>query len=335
MNLAITLDAEGEESLIRLADALARIKPHIANWYVFHRGDKSTSRKWIELARQHLRRFSPNAMFFGGTDAYFAELNRQRPDITAMDGVCYSINPQVHAFDNLSLVESLQAQPETVRSAGQFCGRLPLHIGPITLKPRFNPNATGPEPRPEPGELPTQVDSRQCGLLAAGWTLVSVAQLSAAGADQLTYYETVGWQGVMEVPGGSALPDQFRSVPGGVYPVYHVLADLGEFSGQRCCRLDFAQPLTIGGIALWTDGRTRLMIANLSAISQTLSLPEAVTLGGSHYMIRQLNATTRLHVMSDPEAFRATGFTPVTGSRVLLTPFSMATIDVLSKGSMT
>ena len=37
----------------------------------------------------------------------------------------------------------------------------------VTLRPRFNPNATGPEPEPRPGELPSQVDVRQMSLLGA------------------------------------------------------------------------------------------------------------------------------------------------------------------------
>ena len=56
-----------------------------------------------------------------------------------MDLVCYSINPQVHAFDNLSLIETLSAQPETVKSARQFSNNKFIAVSPITLKMRFNP----------------------------------------------------------------------------------------------------------------------------------------------------------------------------------------------------
>ena len=54
-----------------------------------------------------------------------------------------SLNPQVHAFDNASLVETLEAQKWTVESARKFVGGLPISVSPITLRPRFNPNATG------------------------------------------------------------------------------------------------------------------------------------------------------------------------------------------------
>jgi len=62
-----------------------------------------------------------------------------------MDAVCYSANPQVHAFDNLSLVEALAGQAYTVTSARSFCGSRPVAVTPITLRPRFNPQAAAPE----------------------------------------------------------------------------------------------------------------------------------------------------------------------------------------------
>ena len=45
---------------------------------------------------------------------------------------------------DLSLLETLEAQPFTVESAAQFCDGA-LIISPITLRPRFNPNATEPK----------------------------------------------------------------------------------------------------------------------------------------------------------------------------------------------
>ena len=124
-----------------------------------------------------------------------------RPPIEALDLACYSMNPQVHAYDNATLVETLDAQGGTVESAKQFVGKLPLAISPITLRPRFNPSAIGPQPEPAPGMLPSQVDVRQMSLFGAGWTLGSIKNLAANGTSSLTYYETTGWRGVMESRG--------------------------------------------------------------------------------------------------------------------------------------
>ena len=107
-------------------------------------------------------------------------------------------------------METLEAQAVTVESARQFAGGLPIAVTPVTLLARFNPNATGPEPEPAPGELPAQVDVRQMSLFGANWTLGSIKYLSESGASSVTYYETTGWRGVMETTSGSPLP---REIP--------------------------------------------------------------------------------------------------------------------------
>ena len=121
-------------------------------------------------------------------------------------------------------METLAAQAVTLQSARRFCADRPLAVSPVTLRPRFNPNATGPEPAAAPDELPPQVDVRQMSLLGAGWTLGSIKYLADGGAASATYYETTGWRGVMETEQGSPLPRRFRSEPGMVFPLYHVLA---------------------------------------------------------------------------------------------------------------
>jgi hypothetical protein len=61
----------------------------------------------------------------GGTNIYFTELNRFRPPVELLEFVTWSMNPQVHAFDDLSLVETLETQATTVESAQSFFGGLP------------------------------------------------------------------------------------------------------------------------------------------------------------------------------------------------------------------
>ncbi len=128
-----------------------------------------------------------------------------------MDFITYSINPQVHAFDNLSLVETLSAQGETVKSARKFSNNKPISVSPITLKMRFNPNATAPEANMKSDQLPPQVDVRQMSLFGAAWTLGSLKYLCESETHSLTYYETTGWRGVMETELGSHLPEKFFS----------------------------------------------------------------------------------------------------------------------------
>src|SRR6185436_7800563 len=63
----------------------------------------------------------------------FVDLNRTRPEDKAVQAVGFAINPQIHAFDNASMVETLPIHADVVNSARQFVGDRPLVIGPITL----------------------------------------------------------------------------------------------------------------------------------------------------------------------------------------------------------
>ncbi|MBA3948068.1 MAG: hypothetical protein H0X37_26405 [Herpetosiphonaceae bacterium] len=136
LEIALFLSDAAKTELDRLALQLEQIQPPVCTWLVFHENEKATSARWVELARAYLHGYAPASKVGGGTNAYFAELNRARASVEAAELVSYSINPQVHAFDNGSLVEALAAQAATVVSARQFCGERPIAVSPITLKPR-------------------------------------------------------------------------------------------------------------------------------------------------------------------------------------------------------
>lgn len=301
LEVDLFLSDAAEDELKNLLNILAKIKPPVWAWLIFHDKEKSTSERWITLAREYLSRYDPAARIGAGTNAFFAELNRARPPVQALDLVCYSINPQVHAFDNLSLVETLAAQASTTESARQFIADRMLAVTPVTLKMRFNPNATGPEPEPEPGELPAPVDERQMSLFGAGWTAGSLKYLAESEAQSLTYYETTGWRGVMETEAGSPVPDKFQSLPGAVFPLYHVLADVGEFAGGEIVPTRSSQPLRVDGLALRQEGWLRILIANLSAEPQQVTVQNL----GQQVRLRTLDETNAQAAMQNPEEFRA------------------------------
>ncbi len=153
-----------------------------------------TPAELVKQARPILSALAPDAPIGGGTNLYFVHLNRAHPPVDQLDFVAYTINPQVHAFDLVSLVENMTAQPSTVASTRAFSGDRPIVISPITLRARFNADASGPEAPPAPGELPDAVDARQPTGFAAAWTLGSLSNLAQAGVASLTYYETTGWR---------------------------------------------------------------------------------------------------------------------------------------------
>ncbi len=328
LEVALTLSDDAERELEQFVSTLVTLRPKACRWLIFHRNEKSTRARWVDLARAALAQYDPAIPVGAGASAYFTELNRERPAIDQLDLVCYSLNPQVHAFDNASLVETLAAQATTVASARAFSSDLPIAVTSVTLRPRFNPNATGPEPEPVPGELPAQVDARQMSLFGAGWTLGSLKHLLQSGAASLTYYETTGWRGVMETAQGSPLPERFRSFPGGVFPLYHVLADVGEFVGGQAIVLESSDPLHVEGLALRKDGCLRILLANLAHQPEDV----IVTCEGASATVRMLDATNVEAAMRDPEGFRQVSgetIAPLQGKiRLTLPAYAIARIDL-------
>jgi D-apionolactonase len=301
LELALFLTGDADKELQSLFCRLPLSVP-VSRVFVFHEKETTTSRTLIKVAREVLAPYLPQGLIGGGTDLYFAELNRSRPDVTAFDAIAFSINPQVHSFDERSLVENLQGQADTVKTAQAFCGSRSISVSPITLKPRFNPDAAGPEPPPLPGELPSAVDARQMSLFAAAWTLGSVKQLTSAGVASLTFYETTGWRGVKEINRGSLLPNVFRSFPNMVFPVYHVFADLADLKEGELIACSSSDPLRIQALAVLTRESLQILIANLTAEPQECAVGP---LAGAHVRTRTLSAITAPLATTHPQEFRS------------------------------
>jgi hypothetical protein len=320
----------GGAGLQDLAGALSESDVHVARVLVFADGEVVTDQTVLTAARQAFAQAGVETLVGGGTRAFFTELNRATLPLDVMDVVSYTLNPQVHAFDNASITETLAAQPETVRSARAIVGDRPLVVGPITLRLRFNPNATGPEPRPAPGELPSSVDYRQPSLFAAGWLAGSINALGNAGVEGLTYFETTGWKGLIERRDHPLRVGGFHSWPGMVFPVYHVLADVADFQGGQILAVTLGNGLRVQALALLDSERMRVILANMGDESLAVALEAS---GAGAATVRRLDDQTVFHAATDPGAFRASaepiGVTNGTVT-VDLPPFGLATVDVQS-----
>ncbi|TVR70003.1 MAG: hypothetical protein EA415_13500 [Sphaerobacteraceae bacterium] len=329
LQVALFLEAGCEQKLADAVAELASAEINIADWLIFGETEKVADRKWVEMARPAISAHFPNAQIASGTNAYFTELNRERPDTDLLDAICYAINPQVHAFDDHSLVETLEAQSWTVESARQFADGREIVVGPITLRPRFNPNATAPESDAGSGSLPSSVDPRQISLFGAGWTLGSLKYISQSAVRRGTWFETVGWKGVMERESGSRNPELFPSLPGAVFPLYHVFADFGEFAGGEIVPWQSTDPLRVDGCMLQANGKRAILIANLTPDEQQIDvpLPDDMPQPG----IRILDETNAELATTDPDAFRAGSFGTIEPQNgvipVTLKPFAFARIS--------
>lgn len=257
LHVGLHLSKNAAAELDSLAAVLKQI-PQPRTWLLI-----TADEEQVRVAREFLARTGQKGRLGRGEDSNFTELNRQRPDPTTIDVVSFGLNPQIHAFDNTSIVETLEVQGDAVRSAKQFIGDRPLLISPITFKKQAL------DVPPAAGTLPANVDPRQTSLFAAAWTLGSVKYLAEAGVDSATYFETVGWKGIMETASGSPLPKQFESRPGQLFPIYHVLRELAPFAGGHVRETSSADPMSVVGLSVEHGNNQRLLLANLTSAEQS------------------------------------------------------------------
>ncbi|WP_106829948.1 hypothetical protein [Parabacteroides pacaensis] len=128
-----------------------------------------------------LKSIFPGTLVGSGTDANFAQINRNRPEVTCLDFICYSIQPQEHASDPLSIIENIQGQSDTVQTACSFSDGKAICISSLSFFRRFNANV---EVISKNKFLPKY--PYQNSLLEAGWFVGSFHQLITAGARLIT-----------------------------------------------------------------------------------------------------------------------------------------------------
>lgn len=209
--------------------------------------DRVTAEGHVQLARAALAAASPGALFGGGSDANFAELNRRRPAPGTLDRLVYGLSPQVHAFDDATMIENLASPKRVAETLRSFADGALLAITPVTLRPRRDP---APAAWRAKGEVPFTDDPRQSGAFAAAWTLGLLAAAAEAGFASLTLFELVGARGVMDASGP--------------FPVLHVLADVA-LPGAQVAQARPRRPERVQALALRSERRCRLLLANVTS----------------------------------------------------------------------
>lgn len=204
-----------------------------------------------------------NIALGGGWTTNFTELNRNRPRTGMLDALVYAANPQVHAFDATSIMETPPMVAETLRTARTFSGDAAVYIGPLTLY--------GPYTVEEP---------RQQALSGAAWYMAALAYAANGGADRITLCEPSGSRGVVADDG----------IP---YPLYSLLAALGVATGGAIHHVTINDPMRVACLALcapdgacvWQD----IFIVNLTPEMQAVTVRG---LAGKSARVRTLDETT-------------------------------------------
>lgn len=306
LEIALHFKNNIEQELKDFLEVCAIHQPHVKYLLLFLTGTKSTPRHLIKTILPPLRNHLPNVAIGGGTDYFFTELNRERASTEGLDFLTFSLNPQVHQFDNLSLIETLAAQSHTIESARQFANGLPIHVSPVTFRMRANPNATGPAPEVVQGALPPQADVRQMSLFGAVWTLGSLKYLAESGAGAITYYETVGMRGFMQ---GIDLPvaQAFKAVPHQVFPLYFVFRELSKYPQAQVIPACSSRPLQVDGLVLQTKSERIIFLGNMQAEAKEITIRNV----GSQPSIKILDEENVADAVLHPEIFIEAPFTPL------------------------
>ncbi|MES2798001.1 MAG: hypothetical protein V4683_18685, partial [Bacteroidota bacterium] len=121
-----------------------------------------------------------------------------RMNVKEADFVSFSFHPQVHAFDDTTLLENTETVEYLVESAKALY-HLPVHISAITLKARSNPYASESSARTI--SIENQRDSRQKTDFLATWTDSLFEYLAIAGVSAISCFQTVGDLGIMDEKG--------------------------------------------------------------------------------------------------------------------------------------
>lgn len=115
--------------------------------------------------------FLSGPIFYGPNDD-FVGLNRNRPNMANFDGVAYGVTPQIHTFDDRSIMENLHSQPDVLHTAKKISEGKPVFVGPILFRRDHN-----------------EEDIRLEDPIAAAWFLTSFANLAQGGAFAVSYFD--------------------------------------------------------------------------------------------------------------------------------------------------
>lgn len=214
-------------------------------------GKKVTSTEVLNEV-QKVKTFFPTSRIGASTNFGFTEINRNRFDSTDLDFIAFSANPQMHASDDLTIIENIATQEEMMHSAKLYYGESKgVHISPLTWKMRLNPAATNPKKKSTGSENP---DVRFYSPIAAAFTLGSLNALSKGGCKAVTLFQTAGNQGIL-------------SPEGDPYPIYQALELWNKISGHLV-HTSSTHPLLVEAILSTNETLKSLVLINHTSKNQ-------------------------------------------------------------------
>ncbi|MEM5468256.1 hypothetical protein [Celeribacter marinus] len=188
----------------------------------------------------------PDVIRGGGMVSFFPELNRKRPPIDTLGFVSHGLCPIVHAADDVSVMETLEAIAHITRSARAIFGDLPYRIGPATIAMRQNPYGNRTIANPDGARIcMTDDDPRHRGAFGAAYVIGLATALAPANICVWTPAAVFGPRGISEM-----------------WPIVQALRVLASRAGQ---------PVKHAQI---TNGRAELCVGEVTIIANLTPHPQ-------------------------------------------------------------
>jgi hypothetical protein len=270
LELILPAQASPRDEIEAIADVLgrARLVPEAVivtqahDMKSFQPGDPRPPGPSYEEMATIARAAFPDASIGGGVVAFFTELNRLPVPEGLFDFVTHSVCPTVHATDDRTVLENLEAMGWIAKSTKLMIGATPYHLGPSWISTRVNPYAASVFPNPNGERLClAESDPRQRGLYGAAWLLGLATACADSGLDAVALASLTGPQGVI-CGDRNILPTIFQKAQ--VFPAYHVLAGLASRRSHTLIATECGSPSMISTLAIETENGPELWLANLT-----------------------------------------------------------------------
>lgn len=299
LDVRFVLDSDAPQ---RIDDAVAALDGvEIVRATAFHQVSDArhvSDEESIDILRRALARHGRTPQVIGGSRSHFTELNRELHRLPRdLDGLTVTITPLFHSTDTEQLVESVTIQRLIAQETVERAAGLPVHIGPIALRPRFNDVAASPQPLSPHADLRdgygpefTSIDDeRQAAPELAAWTVASAAALAVAGVSTIAWFEEWGPRGIRSSDGAD-LP---------VAEALRALALLDPPGGEDAELLSGDSP---DGLVWALGARTadgiRVLVANIADAARTVTVE---TPSGRHTVDLAPHSFLALPFTADPK----------------------------------
>jgi hypothetical protein len=199
LELAAIVDDGASSAFLKAVAALCPVAP-VRLLVLPGRESVNARPDYARLAGIGREAFADTPLFLG-SDADFLFVNRYPPPMDLCDGLTFALNPQVHAFDPISIRQTVSVYGALLATARDRARGKPVLVSPLTLLPRWNPYAATPADR----TASPPADPRQAEPWVADWARDALFALAAGGAHAATVFETHGPRGVLATPLEAAL----------------------------------------------------------------------------------------------------------------------------------